>query len=154
MGRNKKLKMTFRESVGQLYLSRSCLLPSRLPLSDREVLLVIRGEEEWLIKNLSLVFSSVSYTGAQPVSFSLSLSLFRDYSAPERGACAHTRWLTAQRWAKLTEVREIAKFPTAGSQSAHKILSHSREDAVSHHKKLCSNSKEKMHISLKFLLFI
>ncbi len=65
-----------------------------------------------------------------PASVVLSLSLFRDYSAPERGACAHTRWLTAQRWAKLTEVRKIAKFPTAGSQSAHKLLSRSREDAV------------------------
>lgn len=78
------------------------------------------------------MFSSVSYTGAQPVSFSfsLSLSLFRDYSAlSEAHVRTHTR-LTAQRWAKLTEVRKIAKFPTAGSQSTHKLLSRSREDAV------------------------
>lgn len=90
--------------------------------------LVIRGEKEWLIKNLSLVFSSVSYTGAQPVSFSFP---FQRLFCPERSACArtHTR-LTTQRWAKLTEVRKIVKFPTAGSQSAHKLLSRSRADAV------------------------
>lgn len=112
--------MTGRISGGCI-LSRISRLPSRAPVSDREGLPVMRGEEKWLIKNPSLVFSSATYSGVRRVSFfSLFLSSFHPWA---RHTWAHTpdrRRRGGQSWQNSGEK---TKLSTSGSQSAHILLS-------------------------------
>lgn len=102
---------------GGCILSRISRLPSRAPVSDREGLPVMRGEEKWLIKNPSLVFSSATYSGVRRVSFfSLFLSSFHPWArhtwahTPDRRRRGGQSWQNSREKNKTSNIR-ITKCP-------------------------------------------